>query len=87
MNRLPTRPAAFATLAAALVLGSSAALAQDVRIIEQIVPAPAVQLLPAPTVLAPTGRGSNRGRAAPGRGLAPGAPRPAPPPARAGSGP
>ena len=55
MNRLPTRPAAFATLAAALVLGSSAALAQDVRIIEQIVPAPTVQLLPAPTVLAPTG--------------------------------
>jgi uncharacterized protein YcfJ len=55
MNRLPTRPAAFATLAAALMLGSSAALAQDVRIIEQIVPAPTVQLLPAPTVLAPTG--------------------------------
>lgn len=55
MNRFPTRPAAFATLAAALVLGSSAALAQDVRIIEQIVPAPTVQLLPAPTVLAPTG--------------------------------
>lgn len=55
MNRLPTRPAAFATLAAALVLGSSAVLAQDVRIIEQIVPAPTLQLLPAPTVLAPTG--------------------------------
>ena len=55
MNRLPTRPAAFATLAAALVLGSSAVLAQDVRVIEQIVPAPTVQLLPAPTVLAPTG--------------------------------
>lgn len=52
MNRLPTRTAAFATLAAALVLGSSAALAQDVRIIEQIVPAPTVQLLPAPTGLA-----------------------------------